>query len=375
MSFPRPLTAPYAGSPALCPSSTIAVVTTYNRRAMLTRLLESIAADPSPVAAVVVVDNASTDGTDALLAGLDGRLARENGEDVPVFAHRMASNTGGSGGFRAGMEIALSSALDGIAERGRRWLWLMDDDVELIPGGLARLSERGLKADLVHGTRLTAEGAPFFWRHRFDPATGIHLPLPEPERSAPEAETNVACFEGALVSARTADLVGLPDSRFFINSDDTVYGYEASRRVRVIVTDEPLLRKTRVHSSVDLGPRHLNDASDLSRYYAVRNRALMREHLAAAGTLSPAAFGAGTALTVAKELARLALVEVPAQLRGPERPSLGATARRAGASVRSIARGLGAARSLRRELGGESGPEPDARGGRASESAPKGAGS
>ncbi|GAA1347580.1 glycosyltransferase [Falsarthrobacter nasiphocae] len=342
---PRPpVTAPYAGSPLLTPGRTIAVITTYNRASLLAGLLESIAREPVAPAAVVVIDNASEDETPALLEGLAGGLEGPRGHTVPLVVERLPRNTGGAGGFRRGMELALSERFDALVPREERWVWLMDDDVALIPGGLARLAARELRADVIHGARLNADGTPFFWRHVLDPATGVHWPMREPARSAPVAETNVACFEGALVSALTAETVGLPDARFFLGSDDTTYGFLASRAVRVVVCDEPLLRKMRAQASIDLRVRHLNDASDLSRRLTLRNRALMAQHLARVGAHSPARFALGTALTAAKEAVRLLAVEAPAAVR---EDGVRAAAARAARSAAAIARGLREARQVR----------------------------
>jgi hypothetical protein len=60
---------------------------------------------------------------------------------------------------------------------------------------------------------------------------------------------------------------------------------------------------------VDLGLRHLNDSSDLSRRYVMRNRGHVAQYLRAHGKFNRAGFAAGTALTYLKELARLVLVE------------------------------------------------------------------
>ncbi len=358
MAFPRPLTAPYAGSPSPSPASAVIVITTFNRLPLLRRLIASIEQDSSGAGGVVVVDNASSDGTGEFLASLGPELHGREGREIPLRVIRQPENLGGAGGFRAGIAAALSDESLIPVPVSERWAWVMDDDVEVLDGALARLCKRGLTADVIHGQRINPDGTDFFWRHRLDPATGIHLPLPEPQRSAPVTETNVACFEGALISARTVELVGLPDAQFFIASDDTTYGYLASRRVRVVVCDEPLLRKTRSQKSVSLAVRHLNDSSDLSRYYTVRNRALMKGYIEREGELSPFAFAAGTALTAAKELVRTALVEMPGAM-----SSGGATAagRSAVKSLRAVGAGLkdGARLSLR-PLPLQTAPRPSA---------------
>ena len=89
-----------------------AVVVTYNRVDKLGRVLDSILAQSRPVERLIVIDNASTDSTPQLLATYAG--------DARVEVLRLDSNTGGAGGFAAGMERAY--------ERGADWVWIMDDD-------------------------------------------------------------------------------------------------------------------------------------------------------------------------------------------------------------------------------------------------------
>ena len=95
----------------------VAVVVTWNRRELLQESLAALRAQTHPPAAVVVVDNASTDGTDAL-------LAREHADLELVHLTR---NTGGAGGFAAGVERALTLDPDLV--------WLLDDDT--VPTGTA----------------------------------------------------------------------------------------------------------------------------------------------------------------------------------------------------------------------------------------------
>ena len=133
------------------------VITTFNRSGYLTGLLESVKGlDPAP-AAVVVVDNASTDATPQVLEAARG------GFPVPLTVLRLETNTGGAGGFAAGVQAALDS--------GAQWLWLMDDDVEVLPGAVAALRKWTGSYDCIHGRRFDDAGAPFFWQHRFLPTS------------------------------------------------------------------------------------------------------------------------------------------------------------------------------------------------------------
>ena len=91
-----------------------AVVVTYNRYELLQQNLRAPINQSYSLARILVVDNASTDGT--LL-----NLAEDGWTDHPsIRVLALPDNTGGAGGFAAGMRHAL--------ELGADWLWMMDDD-------------------------------------------------------------------------------------------------------------------------------------------------------------------------------------------------------------------------------------------------------
>src|SRR3954466_11680448 len=89
--------------------SVCAVVVTYNRRNLLARCLDHLERQSHPPDRILVVDNASTDGTAELLAARDG-----------IEVMRMRENRGGAGGFERGLEHAYAG--------GYEWIWLLDDD-------------------------------------------------------------------------------------------------------------------------------------------------------------------------------------------------------------------------------------------------------
>ena len=272
------------------------VITTFNRSGYLRGLLESVAAlEPGPVR-IVVVDNASTDDTQEVIAAAASQLP------VPLVNVRLPVNVGGAGGFAAGVERALAE--------GASWLWLMDDDVVILPGAVAALTKWTGTYQCIHGRRLDEAGQPFFWQHRFLPFLGIHIPIRgNVFRDAPVFSTNVGCFEGMLISADLVRRIGLPDERYFINGDDEIYGWLASRLTDVVYVNDFVLQKVRPQKQIDLGIRHLNDSSDLSRFYSMRNRGHTGQYLLANGRYSRIGFALGTLLTAGKELLRLLAVE------------------------------------------------------------------
>ncbi len=277
------------------------MITTFNRADYLAGLLDSVAAlDPAPDA-VVVVDNASTDATAGVIAVARGRLAALP-SPVVLHHHALDSNRGGAGGFSAGVERALAE--------GAQWMWLMDDDVTAVPGAIGAFGPWMDKYDALVGRRYDASGEPFFWQHNFSSFLGVYLPVRgDVFARSNEFPTNVGCFEGMLVHSSAVASVGLPDPRFFITWDDAVYGWLISLQRPVVYVNEFVLHKAREQRSVDFYIRHLNDSSNLSRFHVMRNRGLVAQYLRTNGRYNPAGFALGTALTAAKELARLVVVE------------------------------------------------------------------
>ncbi len=119
----RPSVAPAAGGPP----RVVAVVVTYNRRDLLAEALSAVLGQSRAPDAVIVMDNASTDGT--------AEMVRARFPSVRLAAARR--NTGGAGGFAYGLALALAEAADLV--------WLMDDDTVPEPGALrAMLDARAL---------------------------------------------------------------------------------------------------------------------------------------------------------------------------------------------------------------------------------------
>ena len=272
-----------------------AVVVTYNRADYLRNLLDSFARLGAGPARIIVVDNASSDHTaDVVAAALAGGL--------PIDYARLDENIGGAGGFSRGVELALG--------RGADWLWLMDDDVEVLPGAVEALARFTPDYSCLIGRRYDADGKPFFWQHHFVEALGVFLPVSRDVFAHSEVfRTNVGNFEGMLIKASVARSIGLPDPRFFITWDDLIYGWLAAQQTPVVYVNAFVIKKVRAQRQVDLGLRHLNDSSDLSRRYVMRNRGHVAQYLRAHGRFNRLGFGAGTALTFLKEIARLVLVE------------------------------------------------------------------
>lgn len=104
---------------------TLAIVVSYNRLRLLQECVQAILRQTAPCD-VLVVDNASSDGSREWLEAL-------RGEQETVQCAFMKENVGGAGGFRFGMEWAI--------QRGYAYVWLMDDDTIPRPDALEKLME------------------------------------------------------------------------------------------------------------------------------------------------------------------------------------------------------------------------------------------
>lgn len=290
------------------------VIVTYKRQELLSGLLDSILGLTVAPWRVVVVDNENSARTAGIVADFAARADAQwppaaddpdaEGLDSRVAYDPMQTNTGGSGGFSEGVRRAF--------ELGAEWFWVMDDDVAVMPDGLAALDRWSDEADAIMGQRRDVDGGHFFWQHRFWPALAIYNPLSRDGWRPGERYklANALCFEGGCFSRRVVEKVGLPDARFFIYLDDALYGYLASKHGPVIYVPDYVLSRRRGVANKEIGSvRQLNSTSDMTRYYITRNRGYLARYFRLYGDYSALGFAVGTLLTFAKELVRLLIVD------------------------------------------------------------------
>ncbi|MFN3955826.1 MAG: glycosyltransferase [Pararhodobacter sp.] len=203
----------------------VAVVVTFNRKAQLERTLAALLAEPAQnLAAVLVVDNASDDGTGAWLDGLDAPR---------LCVLRMPRNLGGAGGFEAGMRHAIQ-VLD------PDWIVVMDDDAHPEPGALAAFHAADLAgwdaaaAAVYHPDgRICQMNRPTlnpFWHFGVLLRTALgggrgafHLGARAYSRQAPVRAVDGASFVGLFLSRGAIERAGYPDAALFVYGDDAIY--------------------------------------------------------------------------------------------------------------------------------------------------------
>jgi GT2 family glycosyltransferase len=191
------------------PPRVAAVVVSHDRRELLGANLAAVAGQTRTPDVVVVVDNASADGSPAMVA--------ERFPQVDLVPLRR--NTGGAGGFAVGLARA-------VQRHHADLVWLMDDDTVPVPDALERL----LACRDGHPGRPALVASRVLWQD------GRTQPVNTPRRryrvSAAEAAAAAevgavpvrsASFVSVLLDADAVRAVGLPEAAYFLWNDDFDY--------------------------------------------------------------------------------------------------------------------------------------------------------
>lgn len=260
-----------------------AVVVTFNRKTLLLGCLESLRRQSAELFGIIIVDNASDDGTHGVLyengyilapvSFGEGEICEREGEAsslvnesrIAVLYSRLARNEGGAGGFHEGVKKALGL--------GAEWIWFLDDDVEPEESCLERLLNYREQSGCIHPRKRFDNGTFYEWEAYLDVMTGNDVFLYDAsfKNGKDLCFVNIGCFEGMLVNRNVVEKIGPPDKRFFIVYDDTIFGYLASRVTNVsYVRDAVMVKKL---------PLAQEMFTDSFIYYSMRNYFLKKEYL------------------------------------------------------------------------------------------------
>ena len=235
----------------------VAVVVTWNRRELLREALGAVTGQSAPPAAVVVVDNASCDGTPDMVA------SEFPDADLVVLGR----NTGGAGGFAAGLDRALR-------RHDPELVWLLDDDTVPTADALSVLvAAAGAYAAQSRGAAPSLVASRAVWTDGRDHPMNTPRTRPWVGREERAIAAHVACvpirsasFVSVLVAADAARASGLPLADYFLWNDDFEYSTRLLRgRVGLYCPDSVVVHKTRTFGSTDVDPGE-------RFYFEVRNK-------------------------------------------------------------------------------------------------------
>lgn len=238
-------------------NSVAAIVVTYNRLELLRQCVEALRAQTT-ACDILIVDNASTDGTDRWLASQPDLRCRNTG-----------SNLGGAGGFNYGMRWAV--------EAGYAYVWVMDDDTLPMPDALEKLMEADRILEGSYGwlssVALWTDGSECKMnRQKLKKSYYDYSPMMKYGLVQAEQATFVSLF----LRAETIQQFGLPIKEFFLWGDDI----EFTRRIAVrgglpcfTAGQSQVVHATKSNVGSNIA---LDDVERIDRYfYAFRNEAYL----------------------------------------------------------------------------------------------------
>lgn len=232
----------------------VSVVVTYNRLDLLKKCLNHLLNQTVDLKNILVIDNASTDGTEDYMRDQFGRSER-------VIYVRMKNNLGGAGGFSEGIRRA--------ALMDTEYIWIMDDDtipkVDALENllvadgylngkwGFLSSNVRWINGNSAKMNQLTTQR---YWSEHID-----HNMI----------AVKTGTFVSLLVKKKDVLENGLPVSEFFIWGDDTEYTIRLSQNhTGYFVSESEVIHETKNNSNVNIVNE--NDSNRIGRYfYSFRN--------------------------------------------------------------------------------------------------------
>ena len=228
------------------------VLVTFNRLSELSKTIILYEQQTLLPDFILVVDNHSTDDTPNFLDEW-----KRGEKKVRRLVLTLTENTGGSGGFHAGLEEALKLDAD--------WIWVADDDAYPEPDVLEKINEF-----IEHGPVASDDISAVCARVQRDDGIAVGHRCRHKEKVVPVSEyekdyfsLDLFSFVGSVISKKAILQVGLPRADFFLYSDDYEYALRLGKVGKIFCVPSAVVRH--------------NDNADYSReaswrdYYATRN--------------------------------------------------------------------------------------------------------
>lgn len=233
----------------------IAVVVTYNRKELLKESVQALLNQEYNNCDVLIVDNASTDGTREYI---DELL-----KDTRVHYENTGANLGGAGGFNYGMKKAY--------ELGYEYIWIMDDDTIPYKESLLEIMNADTvlqgKYGYLSSIALWKDGTPCKMNRQklckdwYNEAQFLNKSL---------VRTYYSTFVSFFIKASVIKEIGLPIKEFFIWGDDVEYSNRISKKFNCyIVGNSQVLHSTNNNEGSNIAK---DDEKRIPRYkFAYRN--------------------------------------------------------------------------------------------------------
>lgn len=239
-----------------------AVIVTYNRAEKLARVLDALAGQSRVPDRIYVIDNASTDGTVALM---------ETRKNDTVRHLRLAKNLGGAGGFNAGVKAAFADGFD--------LMWISDDDAYPEPDALKKLIDGLDEFETKTGNKPSFACSAVRWTD----GSWCEMNTPGPVWDWPRFYSGdmryflvrSCSFVSVLIPRWAVRRHGFPIKDYFIWYDDAEYTQRLAKSYPgIFVPDSLVIHDVAVNHGVNYGM--INDDTLWKFRYGARNETSFR---------------------------------------------------------------------------------------------------
>lgn len=258
------------------------VIVTYNRLEKLQKAVDACEGQTVPPAYIIIVDNASTDGTATYLDRWSNQPKQPGcRRDIQRHVLTLTENRGGSGGFYEGLKMARAQQAE--------WIFVSDDDAYPTANTLEILLNF---ADRYRGscqkkgqicrmpaalcTSVICQGQYDTWHRRrlirYSPFFLKEERIPEEEYLREFFCLDLYSYVGCLINRASLEKAGLPCKDYFISYDDSEHSLRIRRTGRIICVPQAIV----IHDT-----ESETEESPLSwkKYYTIRNKLLTyRKH-------------------------------------------------------------------------------------------------
>lgn len=229
------------------------VIVTFNRCSLLKECIECALQQTRPADYIIVVDNASTDGTRAYLDALS---------DSRLVIHHMQENTGGAGGFYIGLQVSHDLGVDCHI--------IIDDDAMLSEDFAEILCQKAeaYPQIMAFAGSVVTNGEIVPDHRQYVKRPGYRMKKADVTEYQKESFfCDTASFCGLMIRDKVITTAGYPEKKYFIWYDDTEYCMRIRRLSQILVVPKARLN----HKTADAKkewPRHYT----WKDYYGIRNR-------------------------------------------------------------------------------------------------------
>jgi len=241
---------------------TAAIIVTYNRESKLGASVESLFNAEVVPEYIVIVNNASTDGTESLLKELCLKYSS-------IHVVESKENIGGAGGFCLGLKSAY--------DLGANYFWIMDDDGLAKSDSLSKLTEGYRHLNSMHKVGFVCS--------RVDWVDGNICEMNQPEAAwnwmrvfnseRPYIQVNACSFVSCFFSREVLEEHGLPLKEFFIWFDDSEFTRRLSDHYPCFaILDSVVVHDTPVNQGVNFS--FINDQNLWKYSYGAKNESWYR---------------------------------------------------------------------------------------------------